>query len=148
MNAAIQSYPMTDSKPLSLNGICSYHINGEQLGMDVEEIFNNRSAGNTSGTLSLEMWALPSPYQGGDFSGHQIAAVTLGELEGQRCYRRLSYALPLQNPAEGNWYLVMMLREWDCGGFITRDYVNFPEVLRAQSRIVLSLDGVPMIYRR
>lgn len=148
MNAAIQSYPISDLKPLALNGMCSYHINGEWLGMDVEEVVNNRDTANTSGTLSLEMWALPSRYEGGDFSGYQVAAATLGQLRGQHCLRQLHYSLPINNPAEGSWYLVLMLREWDGGGYITRDFINFPETLRAQSRIVLSLDGVPIIYRR
>lgn len=148
MTAMLQSYPISTFKELSLNGVCSYHINGEWLGMDVEEIFNNRDNGNTSGTLSLEIWALPAPYEGGAFSGCALAATTLGELRGQRCYRQLRLTLPLQNPAEGSWHIVMMLREWDGGAYVTRDYINFPETLTARSRIVLSLDGLPIIYRR
>lgn len=147
MSATLRSDPLVQVKPLSLNGTCSYSINGEQLVLNVEEVANNRPADNTSGSLSLEMWALPEPYRGGDFGGCQVAAVDLGALHGQRVYRQLQFSLPLQTPGVGTWYMVMMLREWDNGSYLTRDYINFPEAVKAQYKITLSLDGVPVIYR-
>lgn len=147
MSAPLRSDPPVQVKLLSLNGICSYSINGEQLVLNVEEVANNRPADNASGTLSLEMWALPEPYQGGVFSGCQVAAVELGALHGQRIFRQLQYSLPLHSPTEGTWYMVMMLREWENDRYVTRDYINFPEAVKAQYRITLSLDGSPVICR-
>lgn len=148
MNAARQldHDTLAGNKELSLNGVCSYHINGEFIGMDVEEVKNYRQSGS-SNTLALEVWALPAPYQGGAFSGYKIAGVTLGELSGQCYYRNLNYSLPIQNPGPGSWILVLMLREWDNGAYITRDYINFPQPVKAQYRISLSLDGLPVYLR-
>lgn len=147
MNAPLQTAILPKLKALSLNGVCSYHIDGEQIFMDVEEIANNRDNGNTSGTLSMEMWALSQPYQGGAFSGHQVAAGTIGEVQGQYCLRHWHHIQRLNTPDVGQWYMVMMLREWDNGAYITRDFINFPEPVTAQSTITLSLSGLPMIFR-
>ena len=148
MSAALQ-YPIQPvvSKELSLNGVCRYHIDGFTLVMDVEEIANNRNAGNTSGTLALEMWALAEPYQGGAFSGHQVAGCVIGEVKGQHRVRHFHHTQNLQTPGEGSWYLVMMLREWDCGTYVTRDWITFPETVKAHYRLTLSIDGMPAIVR-
>jgi len=145
---APQQTPMRNGvKALSLNGTCAYHIENENIHVEVEEIANNRDTGNTSGTLSLEMWALPQPYSGGDFTGYQVAATALGELSGQHRMNGCQYAMRIQTPAEGQWYLVLMLREWENGGYVTRDFVSFPQAINAHYKLVLSLDGVPAVYR-
>ena len=133
----------TGLKPLVLNGISTYRIDNETLHIDVEEVINNRAQDNTSGTLSLEMWALSQPYEGGDFSGSQLASVSLGVLPGQHSLKNSRYALPLCMPEEGRWYLALMLREWHAGAFVTRDFVSFPQPVRAHYALVLSLDDAP-----
>ena len=50
--------------------------------VDVERIHNPRDPNNLSGTLSIELWALPEPYVVGDFAGNALAGVTLGSLAG------------------------------------------------------------------
>ena len=147
MNAALKPQLLVAPRELSLNGVCRYHIDGHLLCMDVEEIANNRNGDNTSGSLSLEVWALAQPYSGGDFSGYQLASVALGALQGQSCFRQQQFAQPLQSPVEGSWYLVMMLREWGGSSFITRDFINFPQPVKAEYKLTLSLDGMPIIYR-
>lgn len=147
MNAPLAVPNYVATKELTLDGKCSYHIEGETIFLDVEEITNHRNINDISGTLSLEMWALSEPYKGEDFSGYQIAAATLGQLPGERHFKNCHYGLQIQNPAEGVWNLVIMLREWENGAFVTRDYINFPQRLRSHYKLTLSLDGVPIIFR-
>jgi len=147
MNAPVQLPIDSSNKELSLNGVCQYTINNAQMIVDVEEIASNRNSGNTSGTLTLEVWALEQPYAGSNFCGYQLVTQTLGELKGQHVFRDLHYALPMMQPAKGRWYLVMMLREWDSHGWVVRDYINFPYTVKAEYKLALSLDGVPIVVR-
>lgn len=140
----MKSIPIA-TKELSLNGLCSYSIEGLNIRIDVAEITNNRQVGNVSGTLTLELWALDHPYEGVDFAGHPVASVTLGELRGQHCIVNCSYSLSLGKPPEGTWNLVLMLREWENGAYVTRDFINFPQRIRSQYRLMLSLDGLPAV---
>jgi hypothetical protein len=132
--------PLTPTlKDLSLNGVCSYYLNDETLYLDVAEIASRRVACSLSGSLSLEVWALSAPYSGGDFSGYRIASQHVGQLSGQNCFRNCSYVLPIEMPGEGIWSLVLMLREWDQTGNVTRDYINFPQQVVAKSKMTLNL---------
>nr|MBL8456557.1 helix-hairpin-helix domain-containing protein [Zoogloeaceae bacterium] len=81
--------------------------------------------GNLSGTLALELWALPAPYLGGAFAGAQIGAVVLGSLAGQAEWQDVQVELPTFALAPGQWHLALMLREWTGNGYLTRDYSNF-----------------------
>ncbi|NVK41282.1 MAG: hypothetical protein HWE39_08560 [Oceanospirillaceae bacterium] len=139
MNAPVQLSIDSSNKELSLNGVCQYTINNDQMIVDVEEIASNRNSGNTSGTLTLEVWALEQPYAGDNFCGYQLATQTLGELKGQHLFRDLHYVLSMKPPVEGRWYLVMMLRERDCNGWVVRDYINFPYTVKAEYKLALSL---------
>ncbi|WP_221799794.1 hypothetical protein [Oceanobacter mangrovi] len=142
MNAAVP-YPIQNPlKELALNGVCKYLLDNRTIHIQVEEVLNLRGQGNLSGTLVLEVWALPQRYAGGDFSGYLLASQTLGELAGQHCLRQCDYALPISEPEAGVWEMVLMLREWHNGAYITRDYINFQYRLRAENTIALSLEGV------
>lgn len=147
MNAPAQLPIASSYKELSLNGVCQYAIKNDQMFIDVEEIASSRHCGNTSGTLTLEIWALEKPCTGDNFSGYQLVTQTLGELKGQHMLRDLHYVLPIMQPAEGRWYLAMLLREWDSNGWVVRDYINFPYTLKAEYKLALSLDGVPNSVR-
>ena len=81
----------TPIREISLNGRAAYNLVNDHISIDVEEIANNRNAGNTSGTLSLELWALPTPYLGGAFSGHLLAGCEIGTLQGENCYRAIHH---------------------------------------------------------
>ncbi|TNC93017.1 MAG: hypothetical protein CSH36_01555 [Thalassolituus sp.] len=147
MMASEQTPLRVAAKYLSLSGTSTYHIEDETLHVEVEEIANLRSTGNTSGTLSLEMWALSEPYSGGDFRGYQVGATEIGELSGQHHLNNCRFTMPIRTPAEGQWYLVLMLREWENGAYVTRDHISFPQPIKAQYKLVLSLDGLPAVYR-
>ena len=88
-----RSYPYRDVflHP-RLEGLVGYRfISRGHLVLSVERIHNPRGSDNMSGTLSLELWALPEPYVVGDFAGHALGAVTLGTLAGGRSWQDGSY---------------------------------------------------------
>jgi hypothetical protein len=112
-----------------LLGNISYQSGNETLQLNVDAIENPRDAGNLSGTLSLELWALPTSYDGGLFHGTPLASIIIGHLAGQQTWQGLAYELTYAAPAAGRWQIVLMLREWVGNGYTTRDYYNFPQPL-------------------
>ncbi len=108
-----------------LGGKPAWQINSGRAHLAVESIENPRSAGNLSGGLSLELWALPAAYEGGAFSGACLAGVALGALPGGGRFEASAFDLPLTPPPAGQWRLTLMLREWTAAGFLTRDFFNF-----------------------
>lgn len=133
---------------LSLNGSCGYEAQNDQVTITISEIANNRDLENISGTLSIELWALNSPYTGGGFNGVALASTSIGEIFGQHFLSACRYDLSFQEPPEGTWFLTLMLREWVGTGYETRDYVNFelpyivsnkPSILRNETDNVISV---------
>ena len=131
-------YPRAEVFPQpSLAGGASYRIQGDRVVLEVERIENPRNAANRSGTLALELWALPGEYRGGNFQGSPLAGVAFDALSGQCGYCRSAFELPFIPPPAGSWNLVLMLREWTTAGFITRDFVNFAEAY------TVAVPGIP-----
>lgn len=108
-----------------LNGAVGFNVENDRVRINIEKIVNPRSIDNLSGTLSLELWALPKAYQSGNFTGTSLAGVVLGSLAGQAEWGTLSFDLPLTRPANGTWHFAVLLREWTAAQYVTRDYVNF-----------------------
>jgi DNA uptake protein ComE-like DNA-binding protein len=106
-------------------GEIGYRIDGSQVRLTVERIENPRTAANLSGTLALELWALPAPHTGGAFQGVPLAGMTIGSLSGRSETKVTSFALPFSAPPAGTWHFVLMLREWTAAGYQTRDFTNF-----------------------
>ena len=122
-----QNYPNRDVflHP-RLEGLVGYRwIDDAHLVVDVERIHNPRDAENISGPLSLELWALSEPHVAGDFSGHAMAGVTLGTLQGSGTWPSCSHELEICAPPPGTYTLVVMLREWSGSAYVTRDHLNF-----------------------
>ncbi|NOT10576.1 MAG: helix-hairpin-helix domain-containing protein [Methylococcaceae bacterium] len=109
---------------LSLNS-CGYEIQNNRVIINISEIANHRELENVSGTLSIELWALNTPYTGADFTGVVLANTRIGELFGQHYLSDCRYDLNFLEPPEGTWFLTLMLREWTETGYASRDYVNF-----------------------
>ena len=129
-------------REISLNGHSGYNLINDWISLHADEITNNRNAGNLSGSLSLELWALPMPYQGGAFfGGHLVAGCQLQPLQGQNCYRNINHEQQAQTPPPGVWYLSLMIREWDMAQYVTRDHMTFPQQVRADSITALNLAG-------
>lgn len=110
---------------LAISGTCGYTIINNRITLNVGEITSERGLDSISGTLSLELWAMKSPYQGGAFTGYALAGTTLGQLNGQNYFAPASYVLDYQTPPEGSWYLALMLREWNGAAYETRSFINF-----------------------
>ena len=138
----------TTSTQLALVGNCGYRIQDNRIVINIDEIASQRDPGDISGTLSIELWALKQPYQGGGFSGAALSATRIGELYGQHFLANCHYDLLFQEPPAGTWYLTLMLREWTDAGFVTRDHVNFnlayevggkPKVVRSDTDNVINV---------
>jgi hypothetical protein len=109
-----------------LEGLVGYHfLNERRVAVDVGRIYNPRDLENSSGTLVLELWALPGPYNGGAFEGHALACITLGSLNGGESWQDCAYELEMTQPQAGSYALALMLREWVGNGYVTRDHTNF-----------------------
>lgn len=114
------------SPSLRLAGNCGYAITDDRVTIDIDDICNDRPVGDISGTLSIELWALESPYSGGEFVGVPLAGTRIGEVLGQNLIPNCHYDLIFQAPPPGDWNLVLMVREWTAAGYVTRDHVQFP----------------------
>jgi competence ComEA-like helix-hairpin-helix protein len=113
------------SLPLIRMQNVGYRIDGDRVHLTFDRIENNRQQAAISGTLSIELWALPEAYQGGLFSGTPLAGTQIGQLS-DNCYlEACHYDLCFAEPAAGEWSLCVMLREWNGTAFDTLDYVNF-----------------------
>ena len=126
-----------------------YCIQEDRVTLSIEQLLSNRSADNISGSLMLELWALPTQYLGGGFGGELLAYTSIAPLSGQCYLPNLCFNLPFTSPTPGQWYITLMVREWDGSQYITRDYVNYenpfcveakPVVSRSTSDNVISVD--------
>ena len=94
----------------------------------------NFTSGGTSGTLHMELWAFPAPYNGTAQTGYKLAVHSLGQLPGGFAFTGISSGtIAFTYPPNGTWALAMILSEFDNGpfngGFSVRDYVNFSSPL-------------------
>ncbi|MAY42170.1 MULTISPECIES: helix-hairpin-helix domain-containing protein [unclassified Neptuniibacter] len=113
------------NKELSLDG-CGLNVLNDQIYISVDKITNNRNLFGFSGSLSLELWAIETPYKGEGFSGQLVTYTHLTQLQDGYELTNNTYQLPFSEPTAGTWHMTLMLREWDGANYITKDYVNFP----------------------
>ncbi|MGB1091342.1 MAG: hypothetical protein ACPGYX_04400, partial [Oceanobacter sp.] len=110
---------------LSLQGNCGYRIEESRVYVTVESINSNRDFDNLSGSLTLELWATRQPFDGVNLDGEVAAETALEPLQGQHFLPACEYDLDFNEPATGNWYMSLVLREWTEEGYQVRDFVNF-----------------------
>ena len=108
-----------------IDGSVSYALGADRTSIHADSISNPRTAGNLSGSLVLELWALAEPYRGGAFGGILIGSSELGRVAGQSATGAIDTELPASALPAGRWHLTLMLREWTAAGHITRDYRTF-----------------------
>jgi DNA uptake protein ComE-like DNA-binding protein len=108
-----------------LSGNVGYRIDGKRVEISVERVENPRPSSNRSGTLSLDLWALPAPYAGGRFLGQRLAGKEIGSVAGQSELALQPLDLAFTPPSAGTWQMVLMLGEWTANGFMARDFTNF-----------------------
>ncbi|MDB4972292.1 MAG: hypothetical protein JWN48_633 [Myxococcaceae bacterium] len=109
-----------------LEGNVGYRVEGEHVVLQADAVRNTRALDNLSGSLTLQLWALSEPYDGGLLYGTLMAQAGLGRLEGQSEERFIERSVPLTEAPVGSWQLALVLTEWtDAAGYLTRDFCNF-----------------------
>jgi competence ComEA-like helix-hairpin-helix protein len=109
-----------------LEGAVGYAIEGNDVVLSADGVANPRPAGNSSGSLCLELWALPEPYVSGAPRGHRLAGAELGNIFGQHHIPGASRRAAFTAPPAGRWHVALLLREWTlANGYVTRDFRNF-----------------------
>ena len=118
-----------------LQGAVACGFRGDEVTIEIARIENPRDALNLSGTLTLELWSLDAPCDGGSCSGTPIASLVIGRLGGQCDWTDLRFAAHA-GPLPDSGHLTLMLREWTAAGYVTRDYrpLARPEVVTATAR--------------
>lgn len=114
-------------------GTAGYSVSGSTVVLTADEIANFDTSG-FSGTLRLELWALPSPYTGTALSGYKLAESTLGQLSAGFNYSNVnSGAIPYLSPPDGTWYYTLLVTEFYGSafddGYLPDSYVNFPSAV-------------------
>src|SRR5258708_19323010 len=72
----------------------------------------NFSASGFSGTLHMELWAFPSPYNGTAQVGYKLAVYSLGQLSAGFYYSNItSGSAPFALPLNGTWAVAMFLTQ-------------------------------------
>ena len=104
-----------------LSGDCGYAIDGNTITLSIEAINNDRSEGNLSGTLLLELRASRT----GDRQQHVLTHTVLGALAGQCFFPQCQHLLPFEEPPVGQWQLSLQLREWDGEEYQLVDSMTF-----------------------
>ena len=123
---ALQSWSNESSVAPVLVGNCAYAITADRVQISLDQILNPRDVNDISGTLAIELWALPQAYQGDEFTGVALASTEIGSVFGQHSLNQCEYDLVFTAPPQGSWNVTLMLREWTSVGYITRDFMNFP----------------------
>ncbi len=112
-------------QPRLVGAVGCWFESDTELVLDLDTIVNPRAADNLSGTLSVEVWALATPYTGGAFSGTPVAGAILGSLAGNDGWHPEAFHLRATRPGADARHLVVMLREWNGVAYVTRDHVSF-----------------------
>jgi competence ComEA-like helix-hairpin-helix protein len=117
-----------------LSGSVGYHFEDADAVLRAS-VRNPRAPDNLSGTLALELWALPSRYEGGPLVGNLLAQAQLGTLGGAQEHAELALRAARAEPPAGEWQLALVLREWTEAGYQTRDFCNFPVPYRVEPAV-------------
>jgi hypothetical protein len=120
---------------ITMSGSWSYNVSGSTVVLTADRIQNNSTSG-ISGTVKLELWALASPFSGGNFSGYRLATYTLGTLNGGAGISNISSgSIPFSNPPNGQWYFVLFITETTASTYFFDTYSN------AASPVICVLGG-------
>jgi hypothetical protein len=115
---------------VQLVGIVTYNYSGDVATLFAAQVANHDVLGS-SGTLKLELWAFPSPYDGTPQFGYKMAEYTFGQLAAGFAFFSInSGVIPFAPPPNGVWIFTMLLTEFTGGalngGYDVRDWRNFP----------------------
>jgi competence ComEA-like helix-hairpin-helix protein len=124
----VASYPALETFPAPhFEGAVGYQIRSHEVALQAAAVANPRAGSNISGTLSLELWAVPQgsalPESG---AGVCLAAAQLAPIAGGQSARALECRAAFHEPPPGVFTLELLLREWtQAFGYLTRDRRGF-----------------------
>jgi hypothetical protein len=116
-----------------MQGAVSYRTTGSTLNFQVGRVQNDR-AGYTTGSLRLDLWAMPSPFDNGLPTGSRL----LGRynftdvLETGFGFPNLNVNTTYTAPPNGTYYVALVLAEFtgsSSGSFTIRDFRQFDNLL-------------------
>jgi hypothetical protein len=115
--------PQTFSAP-HFDGNVGYRLQGREIVLEVDGIFNPRASDNISGTLSLELWAFP--VSGPAAEGLRLAASELDGVAGRSRISAIERRVAFDEPPVGGFQLALLLCEWTFAhGYVARDRRDF-----------------------
>lgn len=112
-----------NNSDLYFSGSVSYNIEGEFVTLSADAIYNDRDGGY-SGSLTMKLWAVDTPYSGGSISGHILGEAVIGQLNGGYYFGDVSNTVNYSPPPDGTYYVVMTLTEFDGKDYVM-DAINF-----------------------
>ena len=111
-------------------GTVSYRVEGSEVVLEADGIFNPRADTNLSGTLSVELRAFPVPgaesASSSSTEGVLLAATELGSLGGQTRLPSFEGRAAFHEPSVGRHRIALFLSEWTfASGYVARDRRDF-----------------------
>lgn len=129
-NLQLADVPKVNPGNISLESSWGYTISSGMVRLQAGAIANRRSSG-VSGSLRMELWALPSPYGGGSATGYKIGQTSVfSPLTAGFQYSNIDQTvLQLSTPTAGTWYMYMFVSEYNASslndGFAWVDWETF-----------------------
>jgi len=112
---------------IQFNGNSGYSRHGDTVSLFADRIDNLNSAGITSGSLALQLWACPAPYNGGVLRGWKLAELLLGILQANHFLAPVKSDVSANLPESGDYAMVLVIAEWNGEGFnLIHDFHNYP----------------------
>lgn len=102
----------------------AYRILNDRIVISIQKIANNRVNHNLSGTLRVQMCALPLT-RDPRAEPLILASTTIGEINDQHCLVDCVYDLIFQQPPTGSWQLCLQLSEWNGDDYVACDIAYF-----------------------
>lgn len=94
---------------------------GGTIDLSVTKISHVRAT--KTGSLHLEVWATPQPFQGGVVNGFRIGTVTKQPLEAGMVYNNVQNTEKFIPPPNGTFYVSLLLSEYDGSQYVLRDFI-------------------------
>jgi Helix-hairpin-helix motif len=115
--------PQTFSGP-HFEGTVGYDVQGQEVVLEADGIFNPRPGDNLSGTLSLELWAFP--VSGPPSEALRLATSEIGSVAGRSQLPAIERRVAFREPPVGRFELALLLCEWTFAhGYVARDRRDF-----------------------
>ncbi len=95
---------------------------GGTIDISVAKISHHRAT--KTGSLHLEVWATPQPFQGGALNGFRIGTVSKKALEAGMVYNNVQNTEKFIPPPNGTYFVNLVLSEYDGSKYVIRDYLG------------------------